>query len=177
MNLRRRSPAILAALLAFAIPSHAIPPPPTPPDPVAMAEANRLADELIALAEEELRHRTRFAVSSEVTGWLVTTHPDLEDPATLRAFRLAILARVDAVWVEERPNIQADLANIYRLLPAADLTATRTFMASPSGRNFGRLLTGADIGLLDDAATAVLYRRLFPELPDLLAAAQKSAAE
>ncbi|MGH6652270.1 MAG: hypothetical protein ACREB7_14195 [Sphingopyxis sp.] len=175
--MRGRSLVSLASLLAFAMPVQAIPPPPPPPDPTAVVEAGKLADELIALDEGELRYRTGFAVSSEVTGWLVTAHPDVRDPAVLRALHLAILARVDAVWPEERSNIRAQLANLYRLLSATDLVAARTFIASPAGQNFGRLLTGADIGLLDRAATDVLYRRLFPELPDLLAAAQKSATE
>jgi hypothetical protein len=95
----------------------------------------------------------------------------------LRALHLAILARVGALWSEERPNIQAQVANLYRLLSPDDLVSARAFIASPAGQNFGRLLTGADIGLLDRATTEVLYRRLFPELPDLLAAAQKSATQ
>lgn len=142
-----------------------------------MAEASKLADALIAVDERELRYRTGFAVSGEATGWLVREHPGVDDPAVLRAFHLAILSRVDALWQEERSTIQAGLANLYRLMSAADLVATRSFIASPSGQNFGRLLVGADIRLLDAVATATLYRRLGPELPELLDAAQKSAAE
>ncbi|UKK84042.1 hypothetical protein L7H23_15955 [Sphingopyxis sp. BSN-002] len=143
-----------------------------------MIEADALADELIALNESELRHRTGFAVSREATGWLRTAHPEISDPTVLRQFHLAILARVDAVWPEERSNVRVTLANLYRqLMLATDLAATRAFIASPAGQSFGRMLVGADIHLLDDAASGVLYRRLFPELPELLAAAQKPAAE
>jgi len=175
--MRGRLFASFAALLAVATPAHAIPPPPPPPDPAVMAEANGLADELIALDEQELRYRTGFAVSSEATGWLLREHPDVRDPVVLGAFHRAIRAKVDAVWLEERPNVQAVLANLYRLITARDLVAARSFFASSSGQNFGRLLVGADIHLLDTSAAAVLYRRLGPELPAMLEVAQKQMAE
>ena len=177
--MRGRSLISFVALLAFAMPVHAIPPPPPPPDPAAVIEADKLADELVALDEDELRSRIAFAVSSETTNWLMSEHPEVVgDPVVLRAFHLAILARVNAVWPEERSNIRGALANLYRLLMSAtDLAATRAFIASPAGHNFGRMLVGADVRLLDRAATDVLYRRVFPELPGLLAAAQKPAAE
>ena len=176
--MRGRSLVSLVALFAFAMSAHAIPPPPPTPDPAAVIEADALADELVGLDERELQDRTGFAVSSQARGWLATAHPELRDPAVGRAFHLAILARVDAVWLEERSNIQAVLANLYRqLMSATDLADTRAFIASPAGQNFGRMLVGADIRLLDTTASDVLYRRLFPELPELLAAAQKPAAE
>lgn len=173
--MRGRSFFSVFAFLAFAIPVYAIPP---PPDPAAVIEADALAGELVALNERELQHRTGFAVSSEATGWLLRTHPEIRDPAVLRQFNLAILARVDAVWSEERSNVRAVLANLYhQLMSATDLAATRAFIASPAGQNFGRMLVGADIHLLDNAASSVLYRRLFPELPELLTAAQRPTAE
>lgn len=175
--MRGRSKLCFAILPFFAVPAHAIPPPPPPADPVVMAEAGKLADALIAVDERELRYRTGFAVSGEGTGWLVREHSDVHDAAVLRAFHLAILARVDVLWPEERPNIRAGLANLYRPMSATDLIATRSFIASSSGQNFGRLLVGADIRLLDAVATAVLYRRLAPELSELLEVAQKSATE
>ncbi|WP_432768091.1 MAG: hypothetical protein HEQ22_11735 [Sphingopyxis sp.] len=178
MTVRGRSIVSLVALLAFAMPVHAIPPPPPPPDPATVIEAGALADVLVGLNESDLKHRTGFAVASEAMGWLATTHPEIRDPAVLRLFHRAILARVDAHWLEERPDIAAGLANLYRqLMSANDLAATRAFFASPAGQNFGRTLVGADIRLLDNAASNVLYRRLFPELPGLLESAQRLAAE
>lgn len=179
-KLRGRSFVSLVAFLAFAIamPVHAIPPPPPEPDPAAVIEADSLAHELIVLNESDLQDRTGFAVASEATGWLTATHPKVQDPAVLRRFHRAIRARVDAVWLEERSNIQAVLANLYRqLMSANDLATTRAFIASPAGQNFGRMLVGADIHVLDGAASDALYHRLFPELPGLLDAAQKRAAE
>lgn len=176
--MRGRSLVSLVAFSAFAMPAHAIPPPPPPPDPAAVIEADALADELLALNEMELQDRTGFAVSSEARGWLARAHPEMRDPTVLRAFHLAILARVDDVWSEERSNIRTALANLYRQsMSADDLAATRAFIASPAGQNFGRMLVGADIHLLDRAASDVVYRRLFPDLPGLIAAAQKPAVE
>lgn len=175
--MRGRPLASLVALLAFAMPVHAIPPPPPPPDPAVMAEAHGLAEELVALNDGDLRFRTRSAVAGEALGWLAIVHPDVREQAVLQRFTAAIHSRVDAVWLEERANLHVPLANQFRLLSATDLIAVRSFIASPAGQRFAQMLVDSYFGLVDRAASDVLYRRLFPELPGLLAAAQKPAAE
>lgn len=175
--MRCRSFVSLVALLAFATPAFAIPPPPPPPDPAVMAEANGLAKELVAPNDGDLRFRTRSAVAREALGWLAVAHPDVRDQAVLQAFVGAIHSRVDAVWPEEQANIYVPLVNQFRLMSAADLAAVRRFIATPAGREFAEMLVDSYFGLADRAASDVVYRRLFPELPKLLGAAQKPAAE
>lgn len=142
-----------------------------------MAEAGKLAEELVALDDGDLHFRTRSAISQEAFNWLVNLHPDVREPAVLQAFSDAVYARVDAVWPEERPNIHAGLVGQFRLMSATDLIAVRSFIATPAGQNFGRILVDPYFGLADRTTTEVLYRRLFPELPGLLDTAQKRAAE
>lgn len=176
--MRGRSFVCVVTLLAFAVPAHAIPPPQPPPDPAAVIEAAKLAEELLVdLDESGLQYQARVGVCSEAISWLTLVHPDVREPAVRDAFYAAVFARVDAVWSEERPNIGAAVANLFRYLPAADLIAVRAFIASPAGQNFARTLGGSNFGLADRTATAVLYHRLFPEFAALLAGAQKSAAE
>lgn len=175
--MRGRSVASLGALLAFAMPVHAIPPPPPPPDPVVMAEADKLAEALVALDDGDLRLRARSALSREAFNWLVNVHPDVREPAVHRAFVDVVYARADAIWPEEQVNIRAGLVSQFRLMTATDLIAVRSFIASPAGQNFGRILVDSYFGLADRTASEVLYRRLFPELPGLLDTAQKRAAE
>lgn len=160
------------------MPAHAIPPPPPPPDPAAMMEADSLAHDLLAdLDEGSLRYRTVSAVSGDALSWLGTIHPDVREPAVRDAFYAAVSARAGAVWPEERSNIEAAVGNQFRFMSAADLIAARGFIESPAGKNFARLLVGSGFGLADRAAAAVLYRRVFPEFSEMLAAAQKPAAE
>jgi len=173
---RGRSFASLVALLAFAMPAHAIPPPPPPPDPAVMVEANGLARELVAPNDGDLRFRTRSAVAEEALGWLAVAHPDVREQAVLQAFIGAIHARVDAVWPEEQANIYMPLVNQFRLMSATDLAAVRRFIATPAGQQFAQMLVDSYFGLADRAASDVLYRRLFPELPAMLEAAQKQVA-
>lgn len=175
--MRSRLFARLVAFLVVAMPVHAIPPPPPPPDPVVMAEADKLAEALIALDDGDLRFRARSALSREAFNWLVNVHPDVREPAVHRAFLDGVYARADAIWPEERTNIRAGLVSQFRLMTATDLIAVRNFIASPAGQNFGRILVGSYFGLVDRTASEVLYRRLFPELPGLLDTAQKRAAE
>lgn len=175
--MRGRSLVILAAFLVFAVPVYAIPPPPPPPDLAVMAEADKLAEELVALGDDDLRFRARSAMSQEAFNWLANTHPDVRDPAVLQAFSNAVYARVDAVWPEERANVRAGLVSQFRLMSVTDLIAVRSFIASPAGQNFGSILVDSYFGLADRTATEVLYRRLFPELPGLFDTAQKRAAE
>jgi hypothetical protein len=142
-----------------------------------MAEAEKLAEELVALDDGDLRFRSRSAMSQEAFNWLASVQPDVREPAVLQAFSEAIYARVDVVWPQERGNMRAGLVSQFRLMSATDLIAVRSFIASPAGQNFGRILVDSYFGLADRAATEVLYRRLFPELPGLLDTAQKRAAE
>lgn len=135
-----------------------------------MMEADRLAHDLLAdLDEGSLRYRTVSAVSGDALSWLATIHPDVREPA--------VSARAGAVWPEERSNIEAAVGNQFRFMSAADLIAARGFIESPAGKNFARLLVGSGFGLANRAAAAVLYRRVFPEFSEMLAAAQKPAAE
>ncbi len=176
--MRNRSLLSFAALLAFAMPVHAIPPPPPQPDPAAVIEADKLAGELlVALDETSLQSWTSVAVSREALSWLATVHPDVWDPTVRETFYVTVQIRVDAVWAEERSNIDAAVANQFRLMSATDLIAVRGFIASPAGQSFRQALVGSYSGLADRAAFAVLYRRVFPEFPGLLDAAQKPAAE
>ena len=176
--MRDRSWHYLAAVSLFSVPAHAIPPPPPPPDPAAVIEADRLARELLAdLDEGSLRYQTVSAVSGDALNWLATVHPDVREPAVRDAFYAAVFARAGAVWPEERSNIEAAVGNQFRFMVAADLIAVRDFIESPAGKNFARTLVGSNFGLADRAAAAVLYRRLFPEFPEMLAVAQKPAAE
>ena len=175
--MRGRSLANLVALLAFATPAHAIPPPPPPPDPTVMAEAHGLAKELVAPNDGDLRVRTRSAVAGEALGWLAIAHPDVREQHVLQAFVGVIHSRVDAVWPEERANIDVPLVNQFRLMSATDLAAVRRFIATPAGQQFAQMLVDSYFGLADRTASDVIYRRLFPELPKLLDAAQKQAAE
>lgn len=176
--MRGRSLLCLATFLVFAVPVHAIPPPPPPPDPMAVIEAGKLANELLVdLDESGLQYQARVGVCSAAISWLNIVHPDVRDPAVRDAFYAAVFARVDAVWLEERSNIDAAVANQFRFIPATDLIAARAFIASPAGQNFARTLVGSNFGLADRVAAAVLYRRVFPEFSGLLAAAQKQTAE
>ena len=175
--MRGRSLVSLVALLAFAMPAHAIPPPPPPPDPAVMVEANGLAKELVAPNDGDLRFRTRSAVAREALGWLAVAHPDVREQSVLQALVGAIYSRVDAVWPEEQANIYVPLVNQFRLMSATDLAAVRRFIATPAGQQFAEMLVDSYFGLADRAASDVIYRRLFPELPTLLDAAQKQVAE
>ena len=176
--MRGRSWLCLATLSLSAVPAHAIPPPPPPPDPAAVIEAGKLADELLLdLDESGLQYQARMGVGSEAVSWLNTFHPDVREPAVRDAFYAAVSARVDVIWPEERSNIDAAVANQFRFIPATDLIAVRAFVASPAGQNFARTLVSSNFGLADRVATLVLYRRMAPEFPELLAATQKPAAE
>ncbi|WP_144037629.1 hypothetical protein [Sphingopyxis sp. KK2] len=174
--MRGRSFANLVAVLALTTPAHAIPPPPSPPDPAVMDEAHGLARELVAPNDGDLRFRTRSAVANEALGWLAVAHPDVRDQVVLQAFIGAVQARVDAVWPEEQANIYRPLVNQFRLMSATDLADVRRFVATPAGQQFSRLLVDSYFGLADRAASDTLYRRLFPELPAMLEAAQKQVA-
>lgn len=174
--MRGRLLASLVAIPAFAVPAQAIPPPPPPSDPVVMTEANGLAQELLAPNDEELRFRTRSAVAGEALGWLAIVRPDIREPAVFQAFTDALYSRFDAVWPEERANIYVPLGNQFRVMSATDLAAVRRFVATPAGQQFSQLLVDSYFGLADRAASDVLYRRLFPELPAMLEAAEKLAA-
>lgn len=175
--MRGRLFASLAVLLFLAMPAHAIPPPPPPPDPAVMAEANGLAKELVAPNDGDLRFRTRSAVGKEALGWLAVVHPEVREQAVLQALIGAVHSRVDAVWAEEQANIYVPLVNQFRLMSATDLAEVRRFVATPAGQQFAQILVDSYFGLADRAASDVLYRRLFPELPAMLEAAQRHAAE
>lgn len=175
--MRGRLFASLVAFLAFAMPAHAIPPPPPPPDPAVMAEANGLARELVAPNDGDLRFRTRSAVGKEALGWLAAVHPEVREQAVLHAFLGSVYSRVDAVWPEEQANIYVPLVNQFRLMSATDLAEVRRFVATPAGQQFAQMLVDSYFGLADNAASDVLYRRLFPELPAMLEAARRQAAE
>ena len=176
--MRDRSWLCLAAVSLFAVPVQAIPPPPPQPDPAAVVEADKLAQELLTdLDEGSLRYQTVSAVSGDALSWLATIHPDVWEPAVRDAFYAAVFARAGAIWPEERSNIEAAVGNHFRFMSVADLIAVRGFIESPAGKNFARTLVGSNFGLADRAAAAVLYRRVFPEFPEMLATAQKPAAE
>ena len=176
--MRVRSWLFLTAISAFSVPAHAIPPPPPPLDPAALTEAGKLADALLAdLDESGLQYQARVAMSHEVRSWLEVVHPDVREPAVRDAFHAAAMARVDAVWPEQRASIGGAVANSFRFMSATDLIAARSFIESSAGQSFARTLAGPGFGLADRVAALVLYRRVFPEFPGLLAAAQKSAAE
>ncbi|OHD00773.1 MAG: hypothetical protein A2885_12705 [Sphingopyxis sp. RIFCSPHIGHO2_01_FULL_65_24] len=115
-------------------------------------------------------------MAEEALGWLAVAHPDVREQAVLQAFIGAIHARVDAVWPEEQANIYMPLVNQFRLMSATDLAAVRRFIATPAGQQFAQMLVDSYFGLADRAASDVLYRRLFPELPAMLEAAQKQVA-
>lgn len=174
--MRARSWLCLAALSIFVAPAHAIPPP--PPDPAAVTEAGKLADELLVdLDESGVQYQARMSVCRDAMSWLDTVHPDVQNPYVRNEFYAAIGTRVDAVWPEERANVNMAVANQLRFLPATDLMAVRAFIASAAGQNFARMLAGSNFGLADRVASQVVYRRVFPEFSGLLAAAQKSAAD
>lgn len=175
--MRGRLLASLIAVPAFAVPAQAIPPPPPASDPAVMAEANGLAQELLAPNADDLRFRTRSAVAGEALGWLAIVRPDIRDQAVFQAFTDAIYSRFDAVWPEERAKIYVPLGNQFRMMSATDLAAVRHFIATPAGQQFAQILVDSYFGLADRAASDVIYRRLFPELPTLLDAAQKQATE
>lgn len=138
----------LLLIVAIAVPLQAHTPPPLPPDPARLAQAERLVEALPF--EAALRHglegeQIARRVVAETDQWLLTNHPNDQDSPVRQVFAGAVKLQAQNLLEQTFGDVRSAFADHYaRFLSVRELAAVQQFASSPEGQAYFALQLRGD---------------------------------